>query len=249
MGRNRVISEDKVLDAAQHVVAKNGASQLTIEAVAIQAGISKASVLYLYKSKRGLIKAVVDRMVTVDAAVNEAAIKDLEGDQNAAIRGRLRASSKGVTNDLRSIGLNLCASIANDQQLRRSGKDYMQRTVQRIKATCDHPKGAMLAFLALEGVKLLELVDWHTWTEGERKRLLQDIECLIDIDPRPSGPATKSISRRPSEARPSQRQPRKLSSRVATTGTKARYAKKSRVPADIRPQLASNSNRPGHPPK
>lgn len=37
----------------------------------------------------------------------------------------------------------------------------MGRTVERIKATCDHPKGAMLAFLALEGVKLLELVDWQ----------------------------------------------------------------------------------------
>lgn len=186
MGRKRVISEDQVLNAAEHVVVKKGAAALTIEAVASRAGISKASVLYLYKTKRALIKAVVDRIVNADAAINEAAINRLEGDRDAAIRGRIHASSEVMTNAMRSVALNLCASVANDPQLRRQGKDYMKRTVDRIRATCKHPKGAMLAYLALEGVKLLELVDWHTWTEGERERLLRDIEWLIQVDPDPS---------------------------------------------------------------
>jgi hypothetical protein len=34
MGRKRIISEDKILDAAQYVVARDGAGQLTIDAVA-----------------------------------------------------------------------------------------------------------------------------------------------------------------------------------------------------------------------
>ena len=200
MGRKRVISEDQVLDAAQYVVVEKGAAGLTIEAVASQAGISKASVLYYYKSKRALIKAVVDRMVLADAAINETAISGLQGGEGAAVRGRIRASSKGVTDQLRSIALNLCASVAKDAQLRRTGKDYMHRTVERIKTTCEHPRGAMLAFLALEGVKLLELVDWHTWTDKERKSLLRDIEWLIEVDPQePKQPiisvATKSAAK------------------------------------------------------
>jgi len=207
MGRKRVISENQVLDAAQHVVAKEGAAQLTIDAVAIQAGISKASVLYLYKSKMGMIKALVDRMVLADSAINESEINKLEGSRSAAIRGRIRASSEGVTDGVRSIGLNLCASIANDPQLRQTGKAYMSRTVERIKSTCENPNAAMLAFLALEGVKLLELVDWHSWTESERKRLLKDIERLVDSDTfepaptsRKASPKAVSTATRPSPA-------------------------------------------------
>jgi AcrR family transcriptional regulator len=192
MGRKRVISEEQVLDAAEHVVVRNGAGQLTIEAVASQAGISKASVLYVYKTKKALIKAVVDRMVSADVATNEAAINNLEGDKDAAIRGRILAASKLMTDPMRSVALNLCASVANEPQLRRPGKAYMKLTVERIRETCEHPKGAMLAYLALEGVKLLELVDWHTWTESERKRLLKDIEWLIQTDPQESGSPVKS---------------------------------------------------------
>lgn len=195
MGRKRIISEAQVLDAAEQVVVKNGAGQLTIEAVASQAGISKASVLYLYKTKRALIKAVVDRIVKADAATNEAAINSLEGDKDAAIRGRILASSEQMADEFRSVALNLCASVANDPQLRRYGKDYMKRTVERIRKTCDHPNGAMLAFLALEGVKLLELVDWHTWTESERKRLLKDIEWLIQTDPQQAESRVRSPRR------------------------------------------------------
>jgi AcrR family transcriptional regulator len=195
MGRKRVISEDQVLNAAERVVVRKGAGQLTIDAVASQAGISKASVLYVYKTKKGLIKAIVDRIVSADVAANQAAIDSLEGDKDAAIRGRILAASELMTDAMRSVALNLCASVANDPQLRRTGKAYMKRAVERIRETCGHPKGAMLAYLALEGVKLLELVDWHTWTASERKRLLKDIEWLIQTDPQEFGSPVKSALR------------------------------------------------------
>jgi AcrR family transcriptional regulator len=189
MGRKRAISNDRVLDAAERVVVQKGAGSLTIEAVALQADISKATVLYHYKTKKALIQAVVDRIVGADIRANESAINSLSGESDATIRGRILAASDMMTGEFRSVGLNLCASVANDPALRRMGKHYMKRTVERIRAS-DNPKGAMLAFLALEGVKLLELVDWHTWTGRERKELLKDIEWLIQIDP------VRSASRR-----------------------------------------------------
>jgi hypothetical protein len=53
----------------------------------------------------------------------------------------------------------------------------------------------MLALLALEGLKLLELVDWHTWTGSERKRLLKDIDWLIQVDPPESEKASERALR------------------------------------------------------
>ena len=52
----------------------------------------------------------------------------------------------------------------------------------------------MLAHLALEGLKLLELLDFHLWPKDERNRLLQDIEWLISVDPGPSSSLQKNAS-------------------------------------------------------
>ena len=40
------------------------------------------------------------------------------------------------------------------------------------------PETHLLAFLALEGLKLLECLGIYTWPEDERKRLLEDISGL-----------------------------------------------------------------------
>ncbi len=222
MGRKRVISEEQVLDAAEHVVVTKGAGQLTIEGVASRAGISKASVLYHYKTKAALIKAVVDRIVSADAAINEAAINSLKGGKDAVIRGRILAASEPMTEGIRSVALNLSATVANAPQLRRQGKDVMKRTVERIRETSDHPRGAMLAYLAMEGVKLLELVDWHTWTDSERKLLLKDIEWLIQVDPQESGvPVSSKLSSGHGTDSSSQRKRRKPDPPVANTAPTA----------------------------
>ena len=46
MARPRTIDLDRVLDAGERVVMRDGASNLTLDAVATEAGISKGSVLY-----------------------------------------------------------------------------------------------------------------------------------------------------------------------------------------------------------
>src|SRR3546814_17040256 len=59
-------SRDAVLDAAQRVVARDGAAGLTLEAVAAEAGISKASVLYDYGTKQALMKALIERRIAAE---------------------------------------------------------------------------------------------------------------------------------------------------------------------------------------
>ena len=62
MGRKRVIDQEAILDAGEAVVARDGVTGLTLEAVAKQAGISKAAVIYDYKSKQAVIEAIVERL-------------------------------------------------------------------------------------------------------------------------------------------------------------------------------------------
>lgn len=53
---------DRLLSAAEQVVAKDGVIGLTLDAVAKHAGVSKGGLLYHFPSKSALITAVVERL-------------------------------------------------------------------------------------------------------------------------------------------------------------------------------------------
>lgn len=188
MGRKRLIDQEHVLDAAQRVVGRDGAARLTLEAVAVEAGISKASVLYDYKSKQALIAALVDRSVAADNAFNGQMTERLGGAANAAIRGRLLAAAEPFPDDFRAVALNLCAALAQDAQLRRTIQRNQDEVIAAISADSANPRGALLAYLALEGLKLLESLDYHTWPKAERDRILREINWLIDMEPKEDVP-------------------------------------------------------------
>ena len=147
MGRKRIISEDKILDAAQYVVAQDGAGQLTIDAVAERAGISKASILYLYKSKRALIEAIVRRAVRYDCDFNEAAIQSFGSVDGSVVRGRILAATQCPPEASRSVALDLCAAVAQDPQLREPMQDFQDFVIARIAKTSAHPRGLCLPTL------------------------------------------------------------------------------------------------------
>ncbi len=52
---------DKLLDAAEAVVARSGVGNLTLDAVAAEAGVSKGGLLHHFPSKDHLVRAMVER--------------------------------------------------------------------------------------------------------------------------------------------------------------------------------------------
>lgn len=180
MGRKRVIDQEQILAAAEQVVARDGAARLTLEAVAEQAGISKASVLYDYKSKQALIAAVVERAVRNDNAHNDAIIDGLGDVPSATIRGRIAAAAQPLPEAFRGTALNLCAALAQDRALRATVQDNQSAVIAKVAADAAHPRGALLAYMALEGLKLLEAMDLHHLPAPQRAQVLEDIRWLVD---------------------------------------------------------------------
>lgn len=200
MGRSRVIDQDQLLDAAEAVIAREGAAKLTLEAVAVQAGVSKASVTYDHKTKQGLIEALVRRALARDNAFNHAEAQRL-GDANArTVRGRIAAAANPLPPQQRAVALNLCAALAQDGDLRHLMQANQAAVIAAIQADAAQPRGALIAYLALEGLKLLESLDFHSYAQPERDRLLADIEALVDHPPAvaavPAQPASPQPSRR-----------------------------------------------------
>ncbi|MYN28240.1 TetR/AcrR family transcriptional regulator [Duganella levis] len=180
MGRKRVIDQEQILDAAEKVVARDGAARLTLESVAELAGISKASVLYDFKSKQALIAAVVERAVRNDNAFNDGVTASLGDVPSAAIRGRIAAAAQPLPEEFRATALNLCAALAQDRELRATVQENQAAVIAKVAADAAHPRGALLAYLALEGLKLLEAMDLHHLPAAQRAQVLADIDWLVD---------------------------------------------------------------------
>lgn len=184
MGRNRVIDREAVLDAAQTVVTRDGAARMTLEAVAAQAKISKASVLYDYKTKEALIKALIERRVETEETRLRQIMDRIGPVPDAAIRARIATASRSVTDEDRAAALSLCTTLAQDADLRKPIQDVLRRHIGTVLETSEHPRGALLAFLAIEGLMSLEWLGLHAWPEGEREALLSEIRWLVGQEPR-----------------------------------------------------------------
>jgi AcrR family transcriptional regulator len=194
MGRKRTIDQEQILNAAEFVVARDGAARLTLDAVAEHAGVSKASVIYDFKSKQALIQAVIQRAVRNDNAFNEGVTEKLGNITSSVIRGRIVAAAEPFPDEFRAVALNLCAALAQDAQLRTAIQLNQTAVIDRIMNTSPNPRGALLAYLALEGLKLLESLDYHTWPKPDRAKILREINWLVDARPEQITPLPKMRS-------------------------------------------------------
>jgi len=179
MGRTRVIDQDLLLDAAEAVIAREGAAKLTLDAVAMEAGVSKASVTYDHKTKQGLIEALVRRALERDNTFNQASADQLGEVDARTVRGRIAAAANPLPFQQRAVALNLCAALAQDGELRQLMQANQAAVIAALQADTAAPRRALIAYLALEGLKLLESLDFHSFAQPEREHLLEDIEALL----------------------------------------------------------------------
>lgn len=185
MSRPRVIDQSAILDAAEAVVVRDGAARLTLDAVACQAGISKASVIYDYKTKQTLIKAVIERRIAEEDQRVEDAVLAFGGVADARVRGRIAAAAEAPAGDVQAVALNLCSALAQDAELRSSMQQSYAQEIAAIEKSSADPVAARLAFLALEGLRCLECLGIYSWPEQTRSEILRDIASLLPDDPDP----------------------------------------------------------------
>lgn len=183
MGRKRTIDREAVLDAAQSVVQRNGTARLTLDAVAAEAGISKASVLYDYKTKPALMQAMVERRMAAEQAREGRILAALGDVPNAFIRTRISAASDPATDDDQAITLCMAAAVAQDNDLRKPICGKIGDSIAELRKSSRNQDGALLAFVALEGLRMMEHFGVYKFDPADRLRLIEQIRWLVDQEP------------------------------------------------------------------
>jgi AcrR family transcriptional regulator len=182
MGRRKLIEGEVVLDAAMRAIKREGAAGMSLDAVATEAGICKASVLYDFKTKQGLIHALIRRQIALYEErldeKREAAGSDSEIGAMIAL-----AEDYPLSEEDRAAAINMCAALVQDTELRDIVRQSYRRRVKAVLDTSSRPHGALLAFFALEGILSFERLGLPEWKPGEREALLKEIGWLAEQEP------------------------------------------------------------------
>jgi AcrR family transcriptional regulator len=153
---------DKLLDAAEAVVARQGIANLTLDAVAAQAGVSKGGLLHHFPSKDRLVEALVERSAqNWRRCYTEAYERTPEGPGRMA-RGLLNhclSDAECWTEELRRSTSAVFAALAQNPSLIQPMRDAYIELHRRIAEDGLPPGVSEAVVAALDGL-------WLNWVLG-----------------------------------------------------------------------------------
>lgn len=177
MGRQRTIDRDKVLDAAEDIVIKQGAAALTIDAVAKSMGISKGGVQYCFGNKEALIDAMFDRWsYSYDQIFNRELAKD-DSPENRINAHRLATYEHDQTAIAK--GAALMASLLQTPEYLESTRVWYRERLRNLDTSTDQGKRARLMFLATEGAFILRYFGLMDIDNDEWESMFNDMSTLL----------------------------------------------------------------------
>jgi AcrR family transcriptional regulator len=180
MARPRTIDRDAILDAAEAVVQAEGAGGLSFDAVARAAGVSKGGIQASFRTKQGLLRAILKRWEDT----HEEAIRahgDGTGDPGDAgerVRGHIRATL-ATPEEERARTAALLAALVQNKEQHGATREWYKTLIGDGRLSPALDRRTRLAFIATEGLFLLKHFNLIDMPEDVWAEAAQDILALM----------------------------------------------------------------------
>lgn len=175
MVKNPLETKRKLLEAAAQVVKEKGASQLTLEAVAKQAQVSKGGLLYHFPNKSALLAA----MITHLNDNFERAIEEQVSKNQASLLEAYVAMSFDPEHSQIAESAGMLAAVANDMSLLEPLAERYKFLQKKLEESTLDPNLATIIWLAADGLWFTELFNISPLTEKRRSQVLTALLTLI----------------------------------------------------------------------
>ena len=177
MAKDPLETKRKLLEAASLVVKEKGASQLTLEAVAKQANVSKGGLLYHYPNKQALLKAMIGYL---NENFERAIAKQIEQseDKMTWLEAYVKMSFDPQHSQIAE-SAGMLAAIANNMSLLEPLAERYQVLQQELEASNLDSDLANIIRLAADGLWFTELFKISPLTEERRAQVLAALLTLI----------------------------------------------------------------------
>lgn len=172
-------TRQKIFEACSRILQREGLSNLTLEAVADEAGISKGGLLYHFPNKVELIEALFEYHNDIfETRLRE--LVELEGDHPGAwLRAYAKASIEQIE-DPDNVGLYVSLFAAEERyhSAHRLMRDKYTAWQKRIDQTRIDPDWAMLIRFAVDGLWFAEM---HRYAPPDKERRDRLIDMIMEL--------------------------------------------------------------------
>jgi AcrR family transcriptional regulator len=169
-----------ILAAAAELAKEKGAAHISIEAIAQRAGISKGGLLYHFPRKDALIRALVElHLAEIDASLAEAEASTAHRRSNAVARAFVELNRQKVCQRHEKPD-GILLALAENPHFLDPMRDHQMRIAKRIRNTAVDRGLSLIALLAVEGIRALDLFEANPLSVDECTTVLDRLVALLD---------------------------------------------------------------------
>jgi AcrR family transcriptional regulator len=172
-------ARERILDSAEQVVLEAGASHMTMDAVALKAGVSKGGLIYHFPSQRDLLQAMLKRFMDLVETQTAQAREQLPESPAREIKAYILAWFP-LGREYRRTASAVLATITREPELLQAVRATHAKAMADILKVSSCPELAMILTLASEGMWMSELLDISPLTDSQRGRLKRSLLKLAD---------------------------------------------------------------------
>ncbi|MFN3662001.1 TetR/AcrR family transcriptional regulator [Yoonia sp.] len=162
-------TRQRLLDAAETLARRLGPGNLSLDAVAAEAGVSKGGLLYHFPSKAKLLEALVSyHLQRLDDALRA---QEATGRPNAAICAYLDQFMQECARQ-RPPASGLLAALAENPQLLEPVRAQERDFLDRIRADAGDADFATIAFLVVHALRAMKLLGTDVLDDDEIAKVI-----------------------------------------------------------------------------
>ncbi len=172
-------ARERILTAAEKVVAERGAGHMTMDAVVAMAGVSKGGLIYHFPCLRDLLQAMLERyMDQVEQRISAARAR-LPESPLSEFTARIEVWF-ALDSVSRRAPSALLAAISREPSLLKIVREKRKETGRSILAASPNPDLLRILLLAVEGLWMAELLQVAAYTDQERLHIRDSLVSLTE---------------------------------------------------------------------
>ena len=168
---------EDLIDAAEAIVTEQGVGELTLERVAARAGVTKGGLIYHFKTKDDLLAALVQSMIDEWDQRTRAKASE-SGSNSSAMLLALINDTFDMQPSEKQLMRNLLAAASSYPHLLGPVRELYDRTYRDFAGSSAQTGIALVITAAIDGISLLELLDFHHFSEDQRKAMRKALQTL-----------------------------------------------------------------------
>ena len=176
MARPRTVDRDQLLDVAEAVMSAEGTAGLTFGGVAKVAGISKATVQSVFKTREAMIEAMLQRWIVKEQLRFEA-VAGQNPDRSQRVSAHIRTTAE-ETGDAHRRVANLFAALTGAGDDNKLMLNWYAARLGDLAAITDAERRERIALLATEGAFFLRYFAGFKMSDERWRDIFNDLQSF-----------------------------------------------------------------------